>query len=181
MPESYYLDDINRIASEIHTKVMVLSGKGRFSGICFGESFTAGLVCSSLVDNPGTSSYILGGITFYHPSIKKSLCISSDIVDNNIISSSCSREAALMTLRQFQAWGTDPEIAISSIGLAEPAENGGGRIFISICSKKGNIIDKEFFLNPGRDINDKEARNKTRYYGTMKALEMILEYIERYD
>lgn len=166
---------ISKLSEEIHQILIDLTKRGDFSGICFGESFTGGLICSSLIDNPGSSNYILGGITFYNSEIKKAIGISSDIVENNIISSECAREAALMIFKKFVSWGMDPEFSLSSIGLAENNESGGGKIFLSIYTRKGIFKDKQFFFDFDTDL--KTARNRIRKIGTIKALEMILEEI----
>lgn len=125
--------------------------KGLF--IALAESITAGLVCSKLVDAPGSSKVVLGGINAYQDQIKTqtlgvspSLLQMQSAVDPEVAAQMASgvrtKFASAMNLDEARV------IGFSTTGVAGPDAVGlheVGEVYLAISSERGTKVFAEHF------------------------------------
>lgn len=133
------------------------------------ESCTGGLIASSIVDIPGSSAVLAGGIVAYQNEIKvKLLDISADTIDKHgVVSGETVKEMAAGARKKFGC-----EWAVSTSGIAGPggAEPGKpvGTVWIAVASSLQNEAFCEVFSG-----NRNEVREKSVY----KAMQLLLNFI----
>lgn len=124
--------------------------------IATAESFTGGLLGSTIVSMPHASNCYLGGIITYTKEAKCLLLDMNmlDIEKYSVYSSYTAREMASSIMRK-----TNSNIAIGTTGVAGPGDDEGvreGSLFY--CIKYNDIYyDRYIELNLGRNENRKEA------------------------
>ena len=137
------------------------------------ESCTGGLLSSRLTDVAGSSTFIKENFITYANSSKVALLNVSNTTLNEFgaVSEQCAKE---MAEGLFQR--TDSDIVICTTGIAGPtgAEDGKpiGTIYISIKNQY-KLEVKRFNLNP------KLPRIAMKYLFTEKALEFLLDFLDR--
>lgn len=124
--------------------------------IATAESLTGGLIAQRLVEVPGASSVLRGGIVSYTNEVKHNvLGVKSETLDNF---GAVSRECALEMARGAKRL-TGADIAVSATGVAGPA--GGtektpvGRVYVACVSQKEEQV-RELNLARGR-ADDRET------------------------
>ncbi|MGQ0805244.1 MAG: competence/damage-inducible protein A [Actinomycetota bacterium] len=92
------------------------------------ESITGGLVAARLVNTPGTSEALRGGIVAYMTDVKRSIL---GIEAERVVSEECAREMAAAARRLL-----DADVGISVTGVAGPEEREGqppGMVFFGMA------------------------------------------------
>ena len=135
------------------------------------ESCTGGLIASSIVDIPGSSAVLAGGIVAYQNEIKvKLLDVSAETIDKyGVVSAETVREMAEGARKRFGC-----EWAVSTSGIAGPggAEPGKpvGTVWIAVASSLQNEAFCEIFSGD---------RNNVREKSVYKAMQLLLNSINR--
>ena len=116
--------------------VKVLKSKGLTVATC--ESLTGGLIASGLVEIPGASSVVRGGLVTYQTDTKTLLAgVPAELIEKHGVVS--AQVAAAMAEGARRLLGTD--IAVSATGLAGPdggtEETPVGTVFVGVASAKG--------------------------------------------
>jgi nicotinamide-nucleotide amidase len=92
------------------------------------ESITGGLVAARLVNSPGTSDVLRGGLVAYMTDVKRSLLA---IEAEEVVSEQCAREMADAARRLL-----DADVGIAVTGVAGPEEQEGrspGTVFFGLA------------------------------------------------
>lgn len=122
------------------------------------ESCTAGLVCSSLAEYPGSSTYLLGGIVSYSNSIKASILnVSEETLKNHgAVSKECAMEMVKGLQQKFNS-----DIALSITGIAGPdggsKEKPVGTIYFGLAFKKEIKTFHKLFLGTRNSVREQAA------------------------
>ncbi len=117
------------------TAIEALTLQGLTVATC--ESLTGGLICATLVDVPGASKVVRGGLITYQTDTK-TLLAGADaalIVDKGVVSGEVARAMAEGTRLRL---GVD--VAVSATGMASPGgkdEPPAGTVFVGVASEKG--------------------------------------------
>lgn len=113
----------------------LLKARGLTVATC--ESLTGGMICSTLVDVPGASSVVRGGLITYQTDTKTLLAgvDAALIAEKGVVSAEVAQAMAEGTRACL---GVD--IAVSATGMASPGEAGdppAGTVFVGVASAKG--------------------------------------------
>ena len=101
------------------------------------ESLTGGMICAALVDVPGASRVVRGGLITYQTDTK-SLLVGVDaglIETHGVVSAEVARAMAAGARDALHA-----DIAVSATGMASPGEIGdpsAGTVFVGLASAAG--------------------------------------------
>lgn len=101
------------------------------------ESLTGGLLCARLVDVPGASAVVRGGVVAYDPAVKVDvLGVPADLVaEHGVVSSGCAGAMAAGVRRLLGAtWG------VATTGVAGPAASEGhppGTVWLGVAGPDG--------------------------------------------
>lgn len=111
------------------------------------ESCTGGLASSLLTSKSGASSYMLGSITSYAPSVKMNLLgVKKETVESfGVVSLQCAREMAEGVQRALCS-----DVAFSITGVAGPDKSEGkdvGTVCFGFADKTGRSASVEVHLN----------------------------------
>ena len=144
-----------------------LKARGLTVATC--ESLTGGMICSTLVDVPGASSVVRGGLITYQTDTKTLLAgvDAALIAEKGVVSAEVAQAMAEGTRARL---GVD--IAVSATGMASPGDAGdppAGTVFVGVASAKG-VRAIPLMLTGARQ----EIRQKT----VEAALEAILTEIK---
>ena len=137
--------------------------------IATAESLTGGLVCATLVDAPGASALVRGGIVAYVPEVKSQvLGVDDELIDaHGTVDGEVARQMAEgVRLRLGATWG------IATTGNAGPDSSEGkpvGTVFIAVVGPGASSV-RELALSGDRD----EIRRST----TTAALSLLLATLE---
>ncbi len=115
--------------------VALLQARGLTVGTC--ESLTGGMICSTLVDVPGASKVVRGGLITYQTDTKTLLADvdAALIADKGVVSGEVARAMAEGARARL---GVD--IAVSATGMASPGDENdppAGTVFVGLASEKG--------------------------------------------
>ena len=148
------------------TAIRLLTECGMTVSTC--ESLTGGLICATLVDVPGASAAVRGGLITYQTDTKPLLADvdAALIAEKGVVSAEVARAMAEGVRRKMNA-----DIAVSATGMASPGnpdEPPAGTVFVGIASAKG-VRDIPLRLTGDR----MDIRRQT----VKAALEAILEEI----
>jgi nicotinamide-nucleotide amidase len=137
--------------------------------IATAESLTGGLVCATLVDAPGASALVRGGVVAYVPDVKSQvLGVDDTLIDaQGTVDGEVARQMAEgVRLRLGATWG------IATTGNAGPDSSEGkpvGTVFIAVVGPEASSV-RELALSGDRD----EIRRST----TTAALALLLATLE---
>ena len=111
--------------------------KDRGLTVCTCESLTGGLICATLVDVPGASKVVRGGLITYQTDTKPLLAgVDAALIEKKgVVSAEVAAAMAEGARNRLQA-----DIAVSATGLAspgEPDEPPAGTVFVGVASAKG--------------------------------------------
>lgn len=117
------------------TAIEMLTREGLIVATC--ESLTGGLICATLVDVPGASKVVRGGLITYQTDTKTLLAgVDAGLIGEcGVVSAEVARA---MAEGARQRLGVD--IAVSATGMASPGgddEPPAGTVFVGISSAKG--------------------------------------------
>ncbi|HQZ15075.1 MAG TPA: nicotinamide-nucleotide amidohydrolase family protein, partial [Acidimicrobiia bacterium] len=130
-------------------------------GVC--ESLTGGMVMSRLIDIPGASDVISGGMVTYKEEIKRDVL---GVHAQDVYSHDCAQQMAENLRKKLNT-----TYVLSTTGVAGPnAENdhNAGEVYIGISSEK-DLFSEEFLL--GGD------RQRVREYCTITALNTLRKHL----
>ena len=133
------------LAAEV---VAALNAAG--ASIAVAESLTGGRLCAALVDVPGASDVVLGGIVAYTAEAKTRVLGVDPVLLENVgtVDASTASAMALNVRRQF-----DSTYALATTGVAGPVPSEGkavGTVYIALAS--ANDIDvRRLTLDGDRD------------------------------
>lgn len=115
--------------------IALLRERGWTVGTC--ESLTGGMICSTLVDVPGASKVVRGGLITYQTDVKTLLAgVDAALIERCGVVSGEVAEAMAQGARA--RLGVD--IALSATGMASPGDPGdppAGTVFVGVASMKG--------------------------------------------
>ena len=111
--------------------------KDRGLTVCTCESLTGGLICATLVDGPGASKVVRGGLITYQTDTKPLLAgvDAALIEEKGVVSAEVAAAMAEGARNRLHA-----DIAVSATGMAspgEPDEPPAGTVFVGVASEKG--------------------------------------------
>lgn len=111
--------------------------KDRGLTVCTCESLTGGLICATLVDVPGASKVVRGGLITYQTDTKPLLAgVDAALIEaKGVVSAEVAAAMAEGARKRLQA-----DIAVSATGMAspgEPDEPPAGTVFVGVASEKG--------------------------------------------
>ena len=118
-----------------HEAVAALKDRGLT--VCTCESLTGGLICATLVDVPGASKVVRGGLITYQTDTKTLLAnVEAALIEKHgVVSAEVAAAMAVGARTRLQA-----DIAVSATGMAspgEPHEPPAGTVFVGIASDRG--------------------------------------------
>lgn len=121
------------IAQEV---IAVLAARGLTVAAC--ESLTGGMICASLVDVPGASRVVRGGLVTYQTDTKTLLAgvDAALIAEKGVVSGEVAQAMAEGARSRL---GVD--IAVSATGMASPGEAwepAAGTVYVGIASAQGS-------------------------------------------
>ena len=101
------------------------------------ESLTGGMICAALVDVPGASRVVRGGLITYQTDTKSLLAgVDAGLIETHgVVSAEVARAMAAGTRDALHA-----DIAVSATGMASPGEIGdppAGTVFVGLASAAG--------------------------------------------
>ena len=105
--------------------------------VCTCESLTGGLICATLVDVPGASKVVRGGLITYQTDTKPLLAgVDAALIEaKGVVSAEVAAAMAEGARCRLHA-----DIAVSATGMAspgEPDELPAGTVFVGVASEKG--------------------------------------------
>ena len=129
------------------------------------ESLTGGLLSGKLIDTPGASQVVLGGIVAYQDAVKQNLLgVQAALIGKvGVIDSEVAVLMATSVRQQFaQADSRDPDlvIGISSTGVAGPLAVGDhkvGEVLIGISSSRASYSRKFHFQGDRAQIREQSV------------------------
>jgi PncC family amidohydrolase len=152
------MNELYELAEEV---VKTAAAKG--VTLATAESLTAGLISATIANVPGASEALLGGVTGYALSVKRSILGVRGIDESNVVSADCARQMAAGARRL-----TGAKLAVSATGVAGP--DGGsedapvGTVFIG-CAYGDKVWAEEHHFT-----GDRQA---VRLMAVRQALTMI--------
>ena len=110
--------------------------KDRGLTVCTCESLTGGLICATLVDVPGASTVVRGGLITYQTDTKPLLAgVDAALIEKKgVVSAEVAAAMAEGARNRL-----DADIAVSATGMAspgEPDEPPAGTVFVGVASAK---------------------------------------------
>lgn len=143
------------------------------------ESLTAGLICSALVETPGSSKVVLGGINCYQDQIKQQLLgvPSSLLQQQSAVDPEVAAHLASQVRSKFALAMQLPEdqvLGLSSTGVAGPDTVAGkavGEVYLGLSSSLGTKVFAEQFEG---------SRAQIRLAARDRALEILREELARF-
>ena len=101
------------------------------------ESLTGGMICAALVDGPGASRVVRGGLITYQTDTKSLLAgVDAGLIETHgVVSAEVARAMAAGARDALHA-----DIAVSATGMASPGEIGdppAGTVFVGLASAAG--------------------------------------------
>lgn len=111
--------------------------KARGLTVCTCESLTGGLICATLVDVPGASAVVRGGLITYQTDTKPLLAgVDAALIEaKGVVSAEVAAAMAEGARNRLHA-----DIAVSATGMAspgEPHEPPAGTVFVGVASDRG--------------------------------------------
>ncbi len=115
--------------------IAALAERGITVGTC--ESLTGGMICAALVDVPGASKVVRGGLITYQTDTKTLLAgVGAALIERNgVVSAEVARAMAEGAKARL---GVD--VAVSATGMASPGDPGdppAGTVFVGVSSVNG--------------------------------------------
>ena len=117
------------------TIIRGLQAQGLTVATC--ESLTGGMICAALVDVPGASRVVRGGLITYQTDTKSLLAgVDAGLIETHgVVSAEVARAMAAGARDALHA-----DIAVSATGMASPGEIGdppAGTVFVGLASAAG--------------------------------------------
>ncbi|WZY01258.1 competence/damage-inducible protein A [Bacillus sp. FSL W7-1360] len=162
----FYGYDDTSLAKEVYLRLKMYDWT-----IAVAESLTAGLFTSELATISGVSRVLVGGVTAYSVSAKKSILGVSarTLTDEGMISEACAHEMALGVQALYQS-----DVAIALTGVAGPEEMEGqsvGTVWLAMKLPDSQMITKRLMINGHRQTIRARAVKYSLFY--------LLEHLKR--
>jgi nicotinamide-nucleotide amidase len=141
-----------------HAVATLLLERGATLGLA--ESLTGGLIASRLVDVPGASRWLRGGIVSYATAVKVDLL---DVPDGPVVSAAAATAMATGARRALRS-----DVGLSVTGVAGPDlqdDQPPGTVFVGVDLGDGDVAVTELHL-PG-------DRPRVRQYAAISALDCL--------
>lgn len=168
---SFDLDRPLPTADELYGTAARVLEAARAGGVTVGtaESCTGGLVAATLIDVPGSSSVVRGGVVSYAIPVKHEvLGVSSDILDDPALGAVSAECAGQMACGARRMLGCD--IAVSVTGIAGPGgEEPGkpvGTVWFGCSGGDSTVTVLRVFSG---------SRSDVRHKAVATALELLLD------
>jgi nicotinamide-nucleotide amidase len=132
--------------------VAVLSSLGQT--VAAAESLTGGLVLSQLIDPPGASAVVRGGVVAYATDAKASvLGVDAELLDERgAVDGDVAQQMAEGVRRVLHAdWG------VATTGVAGPEPQDGmpvGRVYVAVAGPDGTRVQQHDLSGDRREIRD---------------------------
>lgn len=143
------------------------------------ESLTGGLISSKLIETPGSSKVVLGGIVAYQDQVKKKvlgipaeLLASFGAVDSRVAVLMAS--SARLQFADANLTSSELVVGVSSTGVAGPDSASGqtvGTVFIGISSARAELAIR---------FNFEGDRDQIRNMATESALIALGEHLDEF-
>lgn len=114
------------------------------------ESLTGGMVASALIEVPGASESMVGGVVAYDTEIKGSV-LGVDrglLAEHGPVHPEVARQMARGVRRALRLGSGEPELGLSTTGIAGPASPDGqpvGTVFVGVSTPEGERAEKHVF------------------------------------
>nr|WP_227497300.1 CinA family protein [Planctomonas psychrotolerans] len=119
----------------------------RFRGltVAVAESLTGGLLAAKLIDPPGASAVVMGGVVAYNSALKHSLLgvESSVLAIHGAVSPDVASRMALGVRERCAVDGRPTDIGIATTGAAGPDPQDGqppGTVYLGISTSRGTRV-----------------------------------------
>ena len=142
--------------SAVAPEAVIAAARGRSATIATAESLTGGLVCATLVDVPGASDVVRGGVVAYAADLKVSaLGVPSDLVDRvGTVHEDVARAMAAGACDRLGATH-----AVATTGVAGPDSSDGrpaGTVHIAVAGPAG-LVDRAYAFDGDRQAVRRQA------------------------
>lgn len=145
---------------------MILKKKRKTLAVA--ESCTGGRLSSILTQHAGAGKYFRGGVTVYHPDVKKWLGVEPKVILRGVVTAETACRLAEKVRQVLKA-----DYGIGITGLAGPDREEGkpvGRVYIAVASPLKTFVAEEDFTGERVQIQIKSA---------VKALEMLWKILTK--
>lgn len=136
--------------------------------IACAESLTGGAVCSALVEVPGASAVVRGGVVAYHADLKtSSLGVSAELIAEHGVVSEAVAEAMARGARTMLS----ADLGVGTTGAAGPEGHDGvapGTVCIAVASAEATTASGNVFAG---------GRGRVREQAVFAALAMVLDAV----
>ncbi|MGI6878625.1 CinA family protein [Microbacterium sp. gxy059] len=127
------------------------------------ESLTGGLVSSAIVEVPGASAAMRGGVVAYDTAIKASvLGVDADLLARHgPVHPEVARQMALGVRRVLTLGGRPAEVGISTTGIAGPSSPDGqpvGTVWVGVSTPAGERAERHLLGGDRAEIRDASVR-----------------------
>jgi nicotinamide-nucleotide amidase len=130
--------------------------RGTGQTVATAESLTGGLLCATLVDVPGASEVLRGGIVAYLPETKIDvLGVDADLIDR--VGTVHDDVAAAMAEGAVRVMGSTWGVATTGVAGPEPSEGKPvGRVHVAVAGPDG-VATRELSLQGDRSLIREQA------------------------
>ncbi len=123
--------------------------------VAVAESLTGGRVIAALVDVPGASAVVRGGVVAYATPLKQSLLgvDAALLAERGPVDAEVARQMAMGARRAATVDGSRADIGLATTGVAGPDPQGDapvGRVFIAVVDDTGEDV-RELTLSGDRE------------------------------
>lgn len=127
------------------------------------ESLTGGLVTSALVEVPGASASLVGGVTAYDTALKRSvLGVDADLLAaHGPVHADVAAQMADGVRRALAVDGVAADVGLSTTGIAGPASPDGqpvGTVHVGVATPDGVRTEKHVFAGTRAQIRAQAVR-----------------------
>ena len=121
------------------------------------ESLTGGLVVATLVDVPGASASVRGGVVAYDTAVKASLLGVDDalLAEHGPVHPEVARQMADGVRRAVSVEGRPADVGVSTTGIAGPESPDGqpvGTVHIAVVTPTASVIEPHVFPGDRAEI-----------------------------
>ena len=135
---------------------LVAAARERSATVATAESLTGGLVCAALVDVPGASDVVRGGLVAYTAETKVSvLGVPADLIDRHGTVHESVAEAMAVRAREL----LDATYAVATTGVAGPDPSEGrpvGTVHVAVAGPAG-IVARAYSFEGDRQSIRRQA------------------------
>ncbi|MEJ1231237.1 MAG: nicotinamide-nucleotide amidohydrolase family protein [Galbitalea sp.] len=134
--------------------------------IAVAESLTGGLLVADLIDVPGASAVVLGGIVAYNTALKHSLLgVSAGLLaEHGAVHPEVAAQMARGVRLACAVAGLPADLGVATTGVAGPDPQDGqpvGTVFVAIADADGAVVT-ELALSGSRDAIRHEVVSESR-------------------